>query len=84
MKKISVVLFLTVLAACSQKDEAFCKCLSESEKLNEKSQEIFNEGVNEANAKALKEIKEKQNKACADYKNMSGPDMLKRKEACKE
>lgn len=84
MKYILALLPVFLFIACNPKDEAFCKCLSESEKLNDKSQEIFQNGVNENNAKELKALKEKQSKACENYKNMNGPDMLKRKEACKK
>lgn len=69
-----------LLAACSSRDEAFCNCLETGDKFNESSKAFLEKGEGDQNE--LLELKKEKEKACANYTEMSGEEMLKRKKDC--
>lgn len=83
MKK-GAVLILIFLGSCSSKDPKMCECLESGEKLNQFSSEIMMKEINASDAKKMQTLKADKTKKCADYQEMSGEEMLKRKAECAE
>lgn len=83
MKKSAVVILL-ILASCSSKDPKMCECLEAGEKLNQFSSEIMMKEITATDAEKMKTLKAEKAKKCADYQEMSGEEMLKRKAECAE
>lgn len=69
-----------LFTACSSRDEAFCNCLETGDKFNKASEAFLESG--EGNQDELSELKKQKEDACADYAEMSGEEMLKRKKDC--
>lgn len=69
-----------LLSACSSRDEAFCTCLEKGDEFN-KASKLFLESGEGDNASLL-ELKKQKDEACANYAEMSGEEMLKRKKDC--
>jgi hypothetical protein len=69
-----------LLAACSSRDEAFCSCLEIGEEFNKASQAYLEKG--EGDQAELSALKTEKDKACANYTEMSGEEMLRRKKDC--
>lgn len=83
--KNTVLLFgLTLFTAisCSQKDP-ICDCIKASDELNKETKALFTHTPTEKDVKKVKELRKKKKKACVDFQEMSGKEMLKRKETCK-
>ncbi|MCO5258748.1 MAG: hypothetical protein M9916_01265 [Crocinitomicaceae bacterium] len=86
MKKIIVLASLFLAISCSNKDKQFCECLSVGDELNTEAAKYSSVALDELTDKdveKLRELKEKKDSICAPYEMMSGPEMLKKKEACK-
>lgn len=83
MKKSAVVVLL-ILVSCSSKDPKMCECLEAGEKLNQFSSEIMMKEITVNDAEQMKILKGDKTKKCADYQEMSGEEMLKRKAECTE
>jgi maleate cis-trans isomerase len=83
MKKSAIVVLL-IIASCSSKDPKMCECLEAGEKLNQFSSEIMMKEINANDAKKMQTLKANKAKKCADYQEMSGEEMLKRKAECDE
>jgi hypothetical protein len=83
MKK-GAVLFLIILGSCNSKDPKMCECLNAGEKLNQFSSEIMMKEITSNDAEQMKILKKEKSKKCADYQEMSGEEMLKRKAECDE
>ena len=81
MNKIAVIILL-FLASCSNKDEQFCTCLSEGEKLNEYTQQFFDKVPSIEEREELNKLKSAKISACKDYQTMGGDEMKAKKEAC--
>lgn len=77
-----LVLFLSV--ACSSKDQKMCDCLKVSEELNQLSSDVIDNGATNDKAKEIKKLYDKKDSLCVDFQSMSGPEMLKKKQACQE
>lgn len=69
-----------LFTACSTRDEAFCTCLEKGEAFNKASKTFLETG--EGDQSALVELKKDKDKACENYTEMSGEEMLKRKKDC--
>ena len=82
MKRILLILLPVVLAACSSKDEQFCKCLKAGEELNDFSSKMLMEEVTQEKANKMQQLKDAKKKECVDYQTMMGDEMLKRKAEC--
>lgn len=85
MKHLILVAITSLFCvSCSNRDDAFCACMSAGEAFNQQSKKVLN-GANDPDdlAKHLALKKEKE-KACKNYETMDGPTMLKKKAACKE
>lgn len=86
MKNFTIIslLFLSLMACTSGKDEQFCKCLKAGEELNEYSTKLWSEEINDEKASKLKSLKEIKRKECTNYQTMDGAEMIKRKKECAE
>lgn len=85
MKKRGIIAVVGLLfIGCSTKDESFCACMDAGEKLNDYAQHLMVKPATEKQAKELKELRTKKDKACAAYKTMDGPTMLEKKKTCAE
>lgn len=80
MKKLTFI-SIVLLASCSQKDEAFCNCISVADDFEKESAAILN-GEKEVDEKVFRKLKQEKEMACKDYLTMSGEVMLKKKETC--
>ncbi|MDB3907756.1 hypothetical protein N9355_09820 [Crocinitomicaceae bacterium] len=82
-------LMLTLLWACSGEEDGsvddpqFCKCIKVTDKLNQFSSQLLERQATEKDAKKMKKLRAAREKECTRYFNMSGKEMLKRKEGCK-
>ncbi len=87
IKASLVALIPLVFSSCSseevEKDDQFCSCLKVTDDLNEFSSKLFDREVTSADATKMKSLKKAMEKECKDYQEMSGKEMLKRKELCK-
>jgi hypothetical protein len=83
MKRLLFIAVPLMLAACSSKDEQFCKCLNAGEELNDYSAKMLTEEVTKEKANKMQQLKEAKKKECVDYQTMMGDEMLKRKAECK-
>lgn len=84
MKKVLLIAVPILLAACSSKDEQFCKCLNAGEELNDFSAKMLTEEVTVEKANKMQQLKDAKKKECADYQAMMGDEMLKRKAECND
>ena len=86
MKKVFVVLFgVILLASCSSdKDQAFCDCLTAGDKLNEYQQKLLQTPPNAEEQVELKKLRDEKNEACKDYELLDGETMRAKKSACEE
>jgi hypothetical protein len=82
MKKLLLIALPILLAACSSKDEQFCKCLNAGEELNDYSAKMLTEEVTVEKANKMQQLKAAKKKECADYQAMMGDELLKRKAEC--
>jgi hypothetical protein len=82
MKRFLFIALPIILAACSSKDEQFCKCLSAGQELNDFSAKMLTEEVTKEKANKMQQLKEAKKKECVDYQTMLGDEMLKRKAEC--
>jgi hypothetical protein len=82
MKRFLLIALPIILAACSSKDEQFCKCLSAGQELNDFSAKMLTEEVTKEKANKMQQLKESKKKECVDYQTMLGDEMLKRKAEC--
>jgi len=82
MKRLLFIAVPLMLAACSSKDEQFCKCLNAGEELNDFSAKMLTEEVTQEKANKMQQLKDAKKKECADYQTMMGDEMLKRKTEC--
>lgn len=77
-----ILFFLSLIFfSCSTKDEAFCKCLEYSKKLDSLSIDV----QKNKNKKIIKEfqlVKNKKLKHCFPFKTLSGKELLEKKESC--
>lgn len=79
MKKLFIITLL--LAACSSKDEQFCKCMEISEEFNVAANDILNEkkGIDPEELIALRK---KKDTACKNYTSTPGDELLELKKGC--
>ena len=83
MKKSVVALgFLFFLFSCSEAEDKLCDCIKVGDELNEKTHEILQNEPTEKSVKELKALRQKKNKVCKDFKDMSGKELMRRKETC--
>lgn len=79
---------LGLLFACSgedaNKDDQFCKCMEVGDELNKFSAELLERQATAEDAKKIQKLRSQSKKECSRYYNMSGQEMLKKKEACKK
>lgn len=80
MKKI-VFISLVLITSCSQKDEAFCNCISVADEFEKESAAILN-GEKAVDEEVFRKLKHEKEMACKEYLTMSGEEMLKKKETC--
>ena len=81
MKFIPIIALL-LLVSCSNKDEQFCKCLTEGEALNEYTQQFFEKSASAEEQEKVKQLKDAKAEACKDYQVMSGDIMRQKKAEC--
>lgn len=74
---------LLVVVGCSPSDPQFCECLEKGDAFNKASAEVIADSKNKQSIQELKKLKAEKEKACANYIDMSGEEMLKRKADCK-
>lgn len=86
MKRNYLAIFgIVLLSACSSdKDQAFCDCLSAGDKLNEFQQKFMREIPNTEEQQELKTLRDKKKEACKDYETLDGETMRAKKAACEE
>ena len=85
MKKSIFVFALTaVLFSCSEAEDKLCDCIKVGDDLNKKTHEILQGSPTEKSVKELKALRKKQTKACKDFKDMSGKELMRRKETCEK
>lgn len=82
MKRLLFIIVPLVMAACSSKDEQFCKCLNAGEELNAFASKMLTQEVTKEKATKMQQLKDAKKKECADYQTMMGDEMLKRKAEC--
>lgn len=83
MKKLTIVaLFSIILISCSNRDEAFCDCMSAGEELNNYAQKLMEHEATKTEAQELKVLRDKKQAACKAYETMDGPTMIEKKKAC--
>jgi hypothetical protein len=83
MKKI--ILFsalVAVISSCSSYDAQFCECMKVSKKFNDLSVRLLEKGADAKTAEEHHLLKKQKAKACKDYENMKGEEMLERKAKC--
>lgn len=85
MKK-SVIAFgcAFLLFACSEAEDKLCDCIKVGNELNQKTHEILLGEPTEKSVKELKTLRKKKDKACKDFKDMSGKELMRRKETCEK
>ncbi len=76
--------FSILLFSCSSRDPKMCDCLESGDKLNKFSAELFEKEPTAADQEKMKRLRDEKAKKCADFQNMSGEEMLKRKATCAE
>ena len=82
MKRLLFIALPILLAACSSKDEQFCKCLNAGEELNSYASKMLTQEVTKEKANKMQQLKDAKKKECANYQTMMGDEMLKRKAEC--
>ena len=86
IKASLIALLPFAISSCSsdaeEKDDQFCKCLQVTEELNDFSSKLFDREVTKEDVTKMVSLKEAKKKECKDYQEMSGEEMLKRKELC--
>lgn len=82
--KRSIVAFgcMFLLFACSEAEDKLCDCIKVGDDLNKKTHQILQGNPTEKSVKELKALRKKQTKACKDFKDMSGKELMRRKETC--
>lgn len=83
MRISSLLILLLALVACSPTDPQFCECLEKGDAFNKASAEVIVDIEKKQSIKKLKQLKAEKENACANYIDMSGEEMLKRKADCK-
>ncbi len=70
-------------ASCSEPDQ-ICDCIKASDAVNKKSAEVLQKDPTTADETELKKLRAEKKKKCEQFEDMSGPEMLERKESCAE
>ncbi|MES2800232.1 MAG: hypothetical protein V4638_09475 [Bacteroidota bacterium] len=82
---ISICTLVVLFSACSsEKDQVFCDCMTAGEELNNHSKKLLEGAVTQEMADKQQVLLKTKKEKCKNYQTMSGPEMQKRKEACKE
>ena len=76
-------LTLLGLTACKGKDR-ICTCIDATTKLNTKVTHVLRKTPTAADEKELKALRGKKKKWCSEFEHMAGPEMLERKQSCKQ
>jgi hypothetical protein len=85
MKKTFIVFgFAAFLFSCSEAEDKLCDCIKVGDKLNQKTHEILQSEPTEKSVKELKALRKEKDKACKDFKDMSGKELMRRKETCEK
>ncbi len=82
MKKLTFLAATLLFVSCSDQNEQFCECMDAGEKLNNFSVTLFDKNITEKQANELKALKAEKDKACADFKQMKGDEMLELQKNC--
>jgi hypothetical protein len=82
MRSIAIIGLLLFSVGCSPSDPQFCECLEKSDAFNEASAEVIAHPEKTQTFETQKKLKVEKEKACEEYLDMSGEDMLKRKADC--
>lgn len=69
------------LSACAGKD-SICDCIEAGDRLNKTSSEILKKEPTVSDEKAIQKLRRIKKQKCAEFENMSGPEMLERKQTC--
>jgi len=85
MKKSFITLgFVFLLFSCSEAEDKLCDCIKVGDELNEKTHDILQGEPTEKSVKELKALRSKKDKVCKDFKDMSGKELMRRKETCEK
>jgi hypothetical protein len=74
---------LFTITSCGEKD-SICDCIDASNKLNEAASKVLVKEATAKDEKTLKTLRTEKKKKCAEFENMSGTEMMERKESCGE
>lgn len=85
MKKLIFVFGLGfALFSCSEAEDKLCDCIKVGDDLNKKTHQVLQGNPTEKMVTELKELRKKKKKACKDFEEMSGKELMKRKETCEK
>lgn len=71
------------LLSCGERD-TICDCIDASNKLNQAASKVLVKEVTAKDEKTLVTLRAEKKKKCAEFENMSGKEMMERKESCGE
>lgn len=76
------ILLIGSFSCTNHKDEQFCKCLEESNKLNDYSAKLYDKVITADIQKEMLTLKTKKKTACKNYQKMAGEKMMELKAEC--
>lgn len=76
------ILLIVFFSCTSHKDEQFCKCLEESDKLDAYSAKLYDKVITADIQKEMVKLKTRKKAACKNYQKMAGEKMMKLKAEC--
>lgn len=74
---------LFTITSCGEKD-SICDCIDASNKLNQAASKVLVKEATAKDEKTLITLRAEKKKKCAEFENMSGTEMMERKESCGE
>ena len=77
-------MLISIATSCSNKDAAFCECMSAGGGVDDYAQDLMEGEATKEQATKLKDLRTKKDIACASYETMDGPTMIEKKKACEE
>lgn len=82
-KLFIISILLTGSFSCTNhKDEQFCKCLEESDKLDAYSAKLYDKVITADIQKEMVKLKIRKKSACKNYQKMAGEKMMELKAEC--
>lgn len=78
------ILLIGSFSCTNHKDEQFCKCLEESDKLNAYSAKLYDKVITPDIQKEMLALKTKKKIACKNYQKMAGEKMMELKAKCSD